>query len=124
MDFSSITSFNLLHQKMKHHASRQEVIAENFANANTPGYMRKDIDKPDFGSMVGQASKNITLKTTDPNHIQMKGSSADSPIVTNFKVQPDLEAIQMTANSKEFGAATASYKKMMQLVRDSFGSGQ
>ncbi len=124
MDFSAITSFNLLHQKMKHHASRQEVIAENFANSTTPGYMRKEINKPDFGSMVGQASKNITLKTTDPNHMQMKGSSPDSAMVTDVKVQPDLEAVQMTANSKEFGAASATYRKMMQLVRDSLGSGQ
>mgnify|MGYP003659013889 CR=1 FL=1 len=38
----------LLTQSMNFHNQRQRVIAENVANANTPGYVAQDLDESEF----------------------------------------------------------------------------
>lgn len=40
--------FSLLQQSMRFFAQRERVVAENVANANTPGYTPQDIDEVDF----------------------------------------------------------------------------
>lgn len=52
MDFSKIPLFQGLVQKMGWLAQRQQVLARNIANANTPGFKPKDIEKPDFSALL------------------------------------------------------------------------
>jgi flagellar basal-body rod protein FlgB len=40
--------------QMKHLAERQRVIAQNIANADTPGYKAREVDGPDFASLLAQ----------------------------------------------------------------------
>lgn len=125
MDLNDIQSFKLLQEKMKYHSSRQEVIAENFANVDTPRYYRKDVKQPDFASMVGMQSSTIGLRTTDPNHIDPNSPNSPSNILsTDVRVKLDMEALQMTQNSGEFSKATSTYRKMLMLVREAIGGGQ
>lgn len=125
MDLSNIQSFKLLQEKMKYHVKRQEVISENFANATTPGYYRKEVIKPDFNAMVGQASKDVRLATTNPNHINPNASRGDANIfTTDVRVKLDMESIQMSQNQSEFAQAAATYKKMLSLVREAIRAGQ
>lgn len=122
MDFSNIQSFKLLSEKMRYHSQRQEVIAENFANATTPNYHRKDVKKPDFNMMVGAASKDVNLAVTNSKHIGVGGQNAGSNVMsTDVKVKLDMEALQMTQNKGEFDSAAATYKKMMNLFREAIG---
>lgn len=47
-------------------AQRQKLVAENIANADTPGYRAKDVAP--FGSMVGSSSK-LSMAQTSPGHM-------------------------------------------------------
>ncbi len=38
----------VVEQKLRFHAARHEVLAENIANLTTPGYQRKDLDEGKF----------------------------------------------------------------------------
>ncbi|HEU0066710.1 MAG TPA: flagellar basal body protein [Sphingomonas sp.] len=40
--------------EMKHLAERQRVIAQNIANADTPGYKAREVDRPDFSALLAQ----------------------------------------------------------------------
>lgn len=58
-------------------AQRQELIAGNMANADTPHYKARDID---FGSalsgaLLGRAGKPIALATTSARHVGGTGTS-------------------------------------------------
>ncbi len=120
MDLSKITSFALLEEKMKYNADRQQVIAENFANVDTPGYKRKDIEKPDFANIFNEKLSALTPAQTNSKHI---GAVDDDSIngrkviTSEDKVQLDMEALEMMQNSTSYSEANATYKKMLSLVR-------
>lgn len=48
MSLSDLTLLNALTRKMDWHEARQEVLAQNIANANTPGYKPQDITPVNF----------------------------------------------------------------------------
>ncbi|MGV0951275.1 MAG: flagellar basal body rod protein FlgB [Azonexus sp.] len=46
---------------------RTELLADNMANADTPGFKARDID---FGTVLAQQGAGVTLASTDPGHIR------------------------------------------------------
>lgn len=48
MDLSSLTIFKAMTEKMRHLGARQQVLARNIANADTPGYVAMKVTEPDF----------------------------------------------------------------------------
>lgn len=52
MAFTDLPLFNVLRENMSWLTSRQRVLAENVANADTPGYRARDIERPDFHAML------------------------------------------------------------------------
>ena len=66
-------------------ARRGELIANNLANADTPGYQARDIDfRQAMARAAGDKSVATTLSTTQPGHI---GGAASANAATN----PDLK---------------------------------
>jgi len=122
VDFNNIKSMVMLQEKMKHHANKQSVIAENFANAETPGYKKKDMVEPDFNKMVGLYSQKIELTTTNPKHINPNAIGSESKIYsTGNKVKLDMEAIALTQNVGEYNKTASTYRKMISLVKEALG---
>ena len=72
MDFLGLPVFAALKGKMQWHQARQGVLAENIANAATPGYVAKDIAPMGKGNLK-MASTNATsgfaALVTNPKHI-------------------------------------------------------
>src|SRR5579863_3802663 len=68
MDIGRIPLFEALAKRMSWLTARQTVLAENVANANTPGYVPKDVKAPDFRSLVKQSSGVLQLAATQPGH--------------------------------------------------------
>ena len=69
MDFSSIPLFSILKTKMTYLSERQAILAQNVANADTPGYMARDIKFDDAlkqvmenGSQGGSSFETITTR--------------------------------------------------------------
>lgn len=52
MAFTDLPLFNVLRENMSFQTQRQRVLAENIANADTPGYRARDIERPDFHAML------------------------------------------------------------------------
>ncbi len=48
MPISDIPILSMLRERMQWHQARQQVLAENVANADTPNYQARDIVAPDF----------------------------------------------------------------------------
>lgn len=63
-----------------HAATRQSVIAQNIANADTPGYRAKDIAS--FSEVYGEDFSGIGLRATRPGHMTDSGASA------RYQVEP------------------------------------
>ncbi len=69
MAFLNDPVFGYLKKSLDIAVLRQEVIASNIANADTPGYKAKHIP---FKDVLGMANKDLELKITDPRHIEPK----------------------------------------------------
>ena len=63
MDITKLPLFETMRERLSFLTARQSVLAENVANANTPGYEAKDVEAPDFAAM---AAGEGGLRTTDP----------------------------------------------------------
>jgi len=64
MDLNEIPLFRALGQRMSWLTRRQEVLAQNIANADTPGYVPRDLDPLDFDALVRGSSKRLSAAST------------------------------------------------------------
>ena len=82
MKLSGMSFFQTASQRMSWLGSRQSVISENIANANTPNYKAKDVTS--FNAMVqGSHATGQGVAVTDPRHIS---STATTPSGVRVKL--------------------------------------
>ena len=70
MDLANIPMFGMLRRRMSWLTQRQDVLARNVANADTPDFRVSDLKKMDVGSSVHKNSKfAIGIRTTNEKHL-------------------------------------------------------
>ena len=79
MDLNILSLNSLAAQKMQYLTERQKVLATNVANANTPGYLPKDLKEPDFASVLQQ---NLPMAVTNSKHIGGIGADMKGRLYT------------------------------------------
>ncbi len=139
MDLSTIPLFSMLQGKLGYLSERQKVIAENVANASTPGFTPHDL-KP-FSEQPGVSGhgSSITMAQTENSDEDSSGSGSSGFIAmsggklspTTFKnvAMPDSETtldgnqvvleeqmLKMSQARTEYDAAIGFYEKAMNLL--------
>ena len=76
MDLSKIPLFAQLKGKMAWLSQRQKVLAENIANADTPGYVPRDLKPVDFSREIAAVQRKLKVASTRQGHITPKVPSA------------------------------------------------
>jgi flagellar basal-body rod protein FlgB len=91
----------MMSQRLAWLGRRQEVLAQNVANADTPGFMARDLKEPSFRQLLGKsAAGNIRLAETRPGHITPSGA-----VNANFKTFEDKEGdVSLSGNSVDVEA--------------------
>lgn len=137
MGIGDISLLSALKSKMFWHESRQRLLAENVANADTPGYRVRDLEKPDFSRMASAAAMsaaNMTpmTSTTHASHISTSMAPLNSPMNsgadTPFEITPEgnevvleEEMMKVTSNQLDYQAAASLYSKTLGLFRTAIG---
>lgn len=89
MSFSFDDAFGIHQYTLGARAKRAEVLSDNIANADTPGYKARDVD---FQTLLSQAQSRtdgaLSLTRTDPQHIAGSGS-LDVGVMYRVPNQPD-----------------------------------
>lgn len=118
MDLKNLSVFNMANQNMRYLQARQQVIAENIANASTPDYLARDIEKPNFGQEISAAA-GLKMTTTNPKHLSSVGIKDDSAGYRVYTPQPS-EALTIDGNGvileqqmNEASKASSEYKRMI-----------
>jgi len=139
MDLGDIPIFAMLKGRLGYLADRQKVIAENVANANTPGYIARDLKPFTFQAQVQAASQTATpgvaqagaLAVTNPAHLQPKSASgASSPAGMKPVKAKDSEEtldgngvvledqmIKLTNARMDYDAAISFYQSSMNMLK-------
>lgn len=114
MDFQS--------QALKLRAQRQEVLASNIANADTPGYKARDFDfaKALRAATAGSpAAGNPTLAATKPGHVATGESGAPlAPMLYRLPVQPSIDGntVDMDTERTLFADNAVRYEAAMRFL--------
>lgn len=131
MDSGDIPIFAMLKSRLGYLADRQKVIAENVANANTPGYAARDLKPFSFQAQMKAATSASApagaMAATQPNHMQPPGvgrsgvkssKQADSEVTLdgNGVVLED-EMVKLTQARMDYDAAISFYQKSMGLLK-------
>src|SRR5487761_1715476 len=59
MDLSQVPLFAALSKRMAWLTERQTVLAQNVANADTPGYVAQDLPEPDFRKYLARSTAKV-----------------------------------------------------------------
>ncbi len=127
MAVTDLPLFQALKSKMQWHQARQGVLAENIANADTPGFQVRDLKTYSFEEHVGFGSHGVSTATTKPGHISgsISGSGAEKvEKVDSFEVTPsgnsvnlEEQMMKITENQMDYQAVTTLYTKGLGLIR-------
>ena len=78
MDIADLPAFSVLREKMTFLAERQRVLAQNVANASTPGFVPKDLNKDGFNKALAAELKvesgGLAVARTSGKHIDMNAT--------------------------------------------------
>ena len=96
---------------------RQTVLAQNLANANTPGYTRKDVD---FKSTLAGAMQS----GVSPDAVQFDVTTDGSaPMQTDGNsVDADTESAKMAENGLEYQSLVAVAKGRIDIITAAIGN--
>ena len=127
MPISDIPILSMLRTRMQWHQERQRVLAENVANAETPGYHARDLAPPNFEHALQTAS--LTMTRTDPGHIDIVDSSpfADEKNL-HYEVRPrgnavshEDEMLKLAGNQMDYDAVSSLYTHSLSLIKTAIG---
>jgi len=90
MDISQIPLFAMLSRRMVWLGKRQEILAQNIANADTPGYRRFDLK-------IDAALQQSQLARTDSRHLTAGGTRAGDYQLErgDFGSRPDRNGVDL-----------------------------
>ena len=141
MNFTKMPLFALMTQRMSWLAKRQEVLAHNVANADTPGYKPKEVKKQEFEKILRQqqpGSPKIVpvrgLTVTHPGHIQHQTKIPDPAIYEPKVAKEDIKSsgnaviledqlMQVGKTAMDYQLTTRLYRRTMNMVRIAIGRG-
>jgi flagellar basal-body rod protein FlgB len=130
MDLSRIPLFDAIAKRLSWLGERQSVLAQNVANADTPGYVAKDVKPPDFAKLVTGAGTRLPLLRTDPQHIlPVNASGAFEQAADAVKesapngntVQLEDQMMKISSNASDHALTTSLYKKQLALLKIALG---
>jgi len=126
-----LSIFTTLGEKMRWHQARQSLLAENVANAETPGYRGRDLKAFDLGDPAPASQAGISTATTQPRHISVGASSSGAygaQRMASFEITPEGngvtledEMMKVTTNMMDYQAATTLYQKSVRILRTALG---
>jgi len=119
-----------LKTRMHWHQSRQKLLAQNVANADSPGFRPLDLKAPAIGA---GAPQGVTLALTAPGHMNSGGRTGgfDTAKAQRFEVTPngngvnlEDEMLKVAQNQGDFQLAASLYSKGLGLMKIAIGKGR
>lgn len=121
MDWSSAAPFGILKQRLDWLGQRQEVLARNIANADTPGYVPADLKAFHFSNGPGRQVPAVRLAATAPGHL---GGTLAPPKAWAEQRTPDAaeatpngNAVDLEEQMAKLGEVGTAHKLATQLYR-------
>ncbi len=117
--FQDLTVLNMAWRKLGWLAKRQEILSQNIANVDTPGYVPEDLKPIDFKTVLNQTGapsvepvidnpRQIAPKLTDPNQVI---------ISQHYHTSPDGNGVSLDSQMADVGATKDAYSQVTALFQ-------
>lgn len=131
MNLPDVPLLSMLRERMTWLNQRQDLLSQNVANADTPGYVARDLKPLDFEKALRRSNSPAPVMITNPRHIALS-----PPISDKFEdreapdqeanpngnaVSLEVEMIKVSDTQAQFQAATNLYAKAMRLMKTAIG---
>ena len=109
-------------QALNLRSERQRLIASNIANADTPGYVARDMNFAQaLRNATGNAQPATTLAASQPGHIGGGGSSQGGTFSTLMYASPsqtnlDRNTVDMDRERASFADNTVKYEATLRFI--------
>lgn len=142
MDLNKIPLMSAITRKLEWLSQRQQVISENIANANTPGYRARVIVAEDFSDLVNnkpgdiiKPTANQNLRKTSSKHLAVNSPSAGNDgakvkvdesasdgSVNGNTVVLENQMMEMAETQMEYSTMVNLYRRQVGLLKSALGS--
>ena len=131
MDMTDIPLFSMLRSRLGYLSDRQRLIAQNVANAETPGYSPNDLKPFTFDTALKTQMAGGGMAVTQPGHMALP-NSATAGAQQKFKAQRirdsettldgnsvvlEEEMVKMSDARMSYDAAISFYQKSLNMLR-------
>jgi flagellar basal-body rod protein FlgB len=130
MDPSRTSTIALAERRLAWLDTRQAVLAQNMANADTPGYRPRDITP--FATLLARGGSGVTLARTDGQHIAQRRGEAPARLDRSAverspngnAVSLDREAMRVADTDTAHALATGLHRRWLGMFRTALGRQQ
>ncbi len=132
MDLRNLAIFSMATRRMSWLGKRQEVLAHNIANSDTPGYRPQDLKAQKFRNFLAPSIPRTRLVTTQPNHVLPPRGTPEfreNKDKETYEVAPSGNAViieeqlmKVTETQTDYRLATNLYEKHLSMLRVAIGA--
>ncbi len=118
--YENLTVLGMARKAMDWVAQRQEVLSENIANINSPGYLPSDLKDLDFKNVLHTVAQPAVLPTqTDARHIvpKLQDPNVVQTIKKDYESSPDGNAVVLEEQMEKLGTSKAMYDQVTALFQ-------
>ncbi len=108
--------------KLGYMSERSSTLAQNIANADTPGYLAKDIKEPNFKKMLGNSGfggqRTLPLAVTNSKHIAKNTPAAtfrSDKRPNTYELNPNGNNVVLEEEVSKMAMNQADYQKVLNL---------
>jgi flagellar basal-body rod protein FlgB len=131
MDLGNIPLFRAMAKRMAWLGERQQVLAQNVANADTPGYAAQDLKKPDFGALVtASAPSQVPLVRTQKMHLAGTASATSFTVerqrgnersLSGNAVSLEDEMMKVAETANDYALTSNLYRRHVAMLKAALG---
>jgi flagellar basal-body rod protein FlgB len=134
MDYSGIKLMQMMQTKMAYLSEKQDVLAQNIANADTPGFEAKKMRNLDFERMALAEARRLQLRgsssgtslegarhTQEFRQDKQRKTYETTPVENNIALEEQMAMVAM--NNLEYTTVTNLYTKTSGMFRIAMGQG-
>jgi len=133
MELGKVPFFSIVKKRMAWLGQRQEVLAQNIANSDTPGYKARDLKAFQFQDLLRREKNTLGMNSTKGNHLRGQekrfSNFADEELrnpaetdATGNSVVIEEQMVKMNESSIGHRMTTELYKKHLNMIRMAVGN--
>lgn len=115
--------FKFMQDALNLRAYRQQVLASNIANSDTPNYKARDIDfAKELQRAQGVQTGRLNMSVTSHGHLQPAGGMLNAEALYRSAVQPSVDGntVDMDVERAQFADNAIHYQFLVEQLRGNF----